>query len=411
MRSSFILFAGDLVDEGFDHVVDTVRDRGGADGLTLACNYHHSRDVLPHNPKRKVVFMRGGVFFKPDQKHFKGLKIQPDVADIARHEDPLGKLVSATERRGMAVRGWINAMHSTIQGTAHPDCVLENAFGDRYITCLCPANPDVRAYIRALAANISAYQLQSFMAESVCFMPFDHGYHHERTLVPISAAVKFLMGMCFCPHCETAGKKQGVKVGALRSFVRDEVDKALNGEASALDGVPLEEEAVAALAGGDMRGYLAARRETVTSFVADLAEVTGKTPFAIMEWSGGIRAVGGGMPVAASGPTMARAWQDGVDIEAIGKLVDELTILGYVPDPETVRKDIRDYRAKLPARKPLSVALRPMPPDCSSAEAVAAKVRMVAEAGVAWADFYHYGFMRLSNLDWVGQALASIRRG
>jgi hypothetical protein len=77
MRASVILFATDLVDEGFETVVDRIRDLAGADAVTMACNYHHSRDVFPHNPRRKVRFMRGGVFFRPDPARYAGLRISP----------------------------------------------------------------------------------------------------------------------------------------------------------------------------------------------------------------------------------------------------------------------------------------------------------------------------------------------
>ena len=93
MRASVILFATDLVDEGFETVVDRIRDLAGADAVAMACNYHHSRDVFPHNPRRKVRFMRGGVFFRPDPARYAGLRIQPDTADIARAEDPLARLI------------------------------------------------------------------------------------------------------------------------------------------------------------------------------------------------------------------------------------------------------------------------------------------------------------------------------
>ena len=104
MRSSVILFANDLVDEGYEKVVDTIRELAHADALTMACNYHHSRDVLPHNPRRRIVYMRGGVYFQPDPAKFAKLKIKPDVVDFARAEDPLAKLVATAKSRGMAVR-------------------------------------------------------------------------------------------------------------------------------------------------------------------------------------------------------------------------------------------------------------------------------------------------------------------
>ena len=104
----------------------------------------------------------------------------------------------------MVVKAWTNGMHSTVHGSAHPDCAVTNAFGDTFITSLCPANPHVRAYVRALAGDLGRYPLEAYLAESLCFMPFDHGYHHERTLVPISATVKYLLGLCCCRHCLAA---------------------------------------------------------------------------------------------------------------------------------------------------------------------------------------------------------------
>jgi hypothetical protein len=284
---------------------------------------------------------------------------------------------------------------------------VQNAFGDTYITTLCPANPDVRAYVRAMATDLARYPLECYMPESVCFMPFDHGYHHERTYVPITPTVKFLLSLCFCPHCRNAAAKAGVGVDALQAFVRAETDRALNGEPTVLESVPLQEKPIAALAGGEMAGFLAARRATVTTLIEELAQAAGKLPLQPMEWSGGLRAAGGGIPLTGvTGTACDRAWQDGVDVAAIARACDGLCVLGYVAEPTVLRNDLGGYRARLPQETKLSVALRPMPPDSDSPEALAAKLRVLEELGVASADFYHYGFMRLANLGWVGRARA-----
>jgi hypothetical protein len=411
MRTSVILFATDLIDEGFETVVDRIRDMAGADCITMAANYHHSRDVFPHNPRRKVRFMRGGVFFRADPARYAGLRIQPDVADIAREDDPLARLIDVAGKRGMTVKAWTNGVHSTVHASANQDCAVHNAFGDPYITTLCPTNPDVRAYLRALAGDLGRYDLEAYLAESVCFMPFDHGYHHERTLVPISATVKYLLSLCFCPHCVRAAAARGVAVTALQTFVRDETEQALNGAPSAVDGVPLTRDAVAALAGGEMAGLLAAREDTIASLIGELVEASGTVPLHVMEWSGGLRAVGGGMEVGGiSGTVCDRAWQDGVDIPRVAGQCRGLSVLGYVRDPAVLRAEIGDYRAILPPGLPLSVAVRPMPPDCASAADVAGQLRALHDAGAAAADYYHYGFMRLSNLGWIGEARKLLAR-
>jgi hypothetical protein len=150
---------------------------------------------------------------------------------------------------------------------------------------------------------------------------------------------------------------------------------------------------------------LASREATVASLIGEITEASGRVPLHVMEWSGGLRAVGGGMEVGgATGAAPERAWQDGVDIPRIAEQCRGLSILGYVPEPAQLRQDIADYRALLPPQMPLSVALRPMPPDCHASADVAARLQVLQAAGVASAEFYHYGFMRLANLAWIGLA-------
>jgi hypothetical protein len=411
MRSSVILFANDLVDEGFDKVVDTIRDMAQADAVTMACNYHHSRDVLPHNPRRRILYMRGGVYFQPSPERFARLKIKPDVVDFARAEDPLARLVATAKKRGMAVRCWTNGTHSTIQASAHLDCAVQNAFGDAYITTLCPANPDVRAYLCALNGEFNRYDVQGLLAESLCFMPFDHGYHHERSMVPLAPAVKFVLGLCFCPHCRQAGKTAGVDAAALAGFVRTEVDNALNGRRSALDGVPVENAAVAALAGGEMGGYLKARQRTVTTLVEEVVAAVSPLPVDLMEWSGGLRAVGAGMQIGTpTGTTVSRSWQDGVAVGELPAACRGLSVQGYVASPEVLRTDLKDYRAAMPPGKALAVCLRPMWPDTESVDVLRAKLRVLEEEGADWVDFYHFAFMPLEHLRWIGKARDVMRR-
>jgi len=112
MKASTFLFATDLVDEGTDVVLDRLQ-RSGLDGLTMACNYHHSRDVFPHNPVHRVRFMQGGVFFRPERSKYEDLMIRPDVPGWVVDDDPLEDVCRAANRRGLAVRAWTNNMHST----------------------------------------------------------------------------------------------------------------------------------------------------------------------------------------------------------------------------------------------------------------------------------------------------------
>jgi hypothetical protein len=410
MKASTFLFATDLVDEGIDVVLDRL-ERAHLNGLSMACNYHHSRDVFPHNPVHRVRYMQGGVFFRPEPSRYARLRIKPDVPAWVLEGDPLQRVCQAARRRGLAVRAWTNNTHSTVQASSHPDCAVQNAFGDRYINSLCPANPDVRDYFCALNSDLARYPLDALLVESVCYMPFDHGYHHERCLVPVSALGKFLLGMCFCKHCMARAAGAGVAAEKLRAYVAEQLDRHLAGDPSELDGAGLSRERVESLADGDMAGMLAARQSTVTSLVGEVKDAVARAssvPVLVMEWSGGLRGAGMGMPVGdTSTAALDRAWQDGVDLGSVLAKCDGVGVLGYVREPDELRRDLRAYRDVVGGKAQLSVALRPMPPDAMSAEDVAQKVAVAGEFDAGWVEFYHYGFMRLRNLEWIGEALSS----
>ncbi len=407
MQTSVFVFAYDLADEGYGHVLDTLRERAGASAVNLACSYHHARDVFPHNPRRKVRFLEGGAcFFRPDPSRYAGLKIQPIVSRLTDDHDPLGRCIEEAEQRGMAVRAWTTNLHNTGLGSRYPDCALQNAFGDPYITCLCPANPDARAYLCALSADLASRGAQAILLESIGYHSFDHGYHHERSFVPLAPAIRFLLGLCFCAHCAARLSASGVDVERVRRFVQTEVGKVFDGAPSDVESIPVERHALAALADGELGAMLDARCAIVTSLVADITDAVsaaGSTEVIAMDMSGA--AVGYATGAPTGDPAPARAWEDGLDLPAVAAACHGIAVLAYARDVARVRTDLDAYARLLPAGVSLTVGVRPMPPDCHSAAEMAPKVALLRERGVASMDVYHYGLMRLHHLDWVGEAV------
>ncbi len=410
MDTSVFVFAYDLHDEGYGQVLDTIQQRSGAAGVTLACSYHHARDVFPHNPVRKIRFHEGGaIFFRPQDNHYAGLQMRPYVSSIVAEKDPLETALQEAERRGMVVRAWTNNLHNTTFASRYPQCAVYNAFGDPYITYLCPANPNVRAYLHASTADLARYPVQAILTESVCYQPFDHGYHHERSFVPLSPVVKFLLSLCFCEHCTAAGNAQGADVERIRRFVTNEVGEVFDGEATPIEGMPLEYEPVAALVDGEMSLFLRARQTVISTLVAEMntaAQAVRPVPVIFMEMSA---AFTGGYDTGRPGDNLAvsRTWQDGVDVLAVSSAAQGLSVLGYTRDLERLRADIQAYRTIIPFSIPFSVAIRPMLPDCGSPDELIKKFAVLREYAPDWIDVYHYGLMRLVHLDWVGQALAA----
>jgi hypothetical protein len=407
LRGSTHVYAVDLIDEGFGRVLDTVRERGGLDGVVLAATYHHAFDILPHNPVRRVHYHEGGAaYFRPDSRRYEGLRIKPIVSRFASDLDPLGQLMDEAGRRGMAVRTWTNHMQETDQGLRHPDTVVRNAFGDPYERWLCPANPDVRAYVAAISSDIARYGVETLMLESMCYQPWDIIFSAGRTHYPYSPIARWLLSLCFCDHCLAAAQAAGVRGGELRRFVRDELTGILAGERSVLEDIPFEPDQVGALAGGEMGAFMDVRRAVVESFVAETVDAVRRgssARVAAFDWSGGL--VGYAAGGASGRVSYHRAWQDGFDPATIAGLCDGLAILAYTRDLDQFRTDLAGYRAVIPPDRSLSVAMRPMTPDCHSIDELRAKVDVARALDIDWLEFYHYGLMRLANLDWVGKAL------
>jgi hypothetical protein len=388
-------------------VLNNVAERAGAGGITLAAAYHHGRDIFPHNPVRKVQFLDGGaVFFRPEPARFLGLKLQPRVSRLAAETDVLTDLVGKAAGRSQRVRAWTVFLHNYTLGEAHPECATRNAFGDAHLTDLCPANPDVRAYVRALTADVAAHGVGTVVAESLHYHGLEHGFHHERYFIELGRLGRYLLGLCFCQYCMAAARSHGVEADTLRDAVRVELERRFAHDPEP-EPAELVRERVEAFAGGELAGYLRARAGIVTSLVAEAADAarTEGAAFAFIDLSGAVKGYATGRPQGEAAPALA--WQFGIDLAAIGAACGQVEAIGYAADPDRLRFDLAAYRSVCGPGCRVSVILRPMAPDCDSAANLAAKLAVSADAGAIECSFYHYGFMRLEALDRIRTALQS----
>ena len=204
MHRSMWTYAWDLLDLGFDTALGELRDRAGLNCISLASSYHAGRFLQPRSPRRKVYFPEDGtIYFHPTPARWEGLAIQPKVADlILEGGDVLGELVRRRDAGGLEVSCWTVCLHNTRLGLLHPGAVTRNAFGDPNYYNLCPSNPDARAYVCALVADLThSYRPDLVELESPSFMGFAHEYHHEKDGVGLAPEDDFLLSLCFCESC------------------------------------------------------------------------------------------------------------------------------------------------------------------------------------------------------------------
>jgi hypothetical protein len=406
VRTSLFAFAADLAGEGPETVLANVRERAGVDDLTLAAAYHAARDLTPHDPKGRLRFQPGGrVFFRPDERRWAGMRLRP-LEDEANHgRDPLAEACEVAAEHGGGVNAWVVFLHTDRLGFEHPECTPMTALGDRVLTDLCPADPDVQAYARTLAADVASRRVRSVRAESLHFHGLRHGDHHERYGVVLDPLAELLLGLCFCRSCESAARAAGVQVGAVRRLVAGEAERALAGEPGGAErpgasGEPVR-AAVAALSDGELGRFIEVRERIVTALAAEVASIVrgAGRRFVFIEASGAAKGYADGRPAGL--PAADVAWRMGADPAALARTADGIEVLGYARDPERVRADLAAYGDVA------ALALRIMHPDCDGPDNLRAKVHAARAAGVRELDFYHYGLAPLAALDWVRAALAA----
>lgn len=405
MRTSIFAFATDLHDEGIGTVLDAVTERAGLGGITVAAAYHHGRDVFPHNPARKVHFLEGGtVFFRADPDRYEGT-LRPAVSRLAQEHDVFADLRDAADRRSLRVQAWTVFLHNTRLGSQHPECAVRNAFGDTYVTDLCPANPDVRRYAVELAGDLMRYRPDGILSESLHYHPLEHGFHHERYFIELGATARFLLGLCFCEHCLARAAEHGVDGEHVRAVAERHIQAAFDAPPDDADVSEVDREEIGSLAAGELGGYLDVRSAVVTSLAGDVASAAdaGGGSLTFMDLSGAVKGYETGRPEGDPAPSIS--WQLGVDVAGLARSCHGVEAIGYAQDVERLRFDLTAYQELVGGESSLSVALRPMAPDCDSVENLASKLALCEELGLQRADLYHYGFMRLSTLDRIGGAV------
>ncbi|WP_460061029.1 hypothetical protein [Streptomyces sp. YKOK-I1] len=392
--ASTYAFVEDLRAEGTADVLDRVLGTYGCDTLTVAAAYHRARDVTPHGPAR-VTLRRDGVHFVPPAELFDGLRLTPPVQTGAEDE-PLREARRLTAERGAALHGWAVFLHNTTLGLAHPGVTQQNCFGDRAAPAdLCPAHPDVRAYAVALARSVARLGVDAVVAESLHYGTFGHGYHHERSFVPLEPLEEFLLGLCFCEHCGRHATGAGAHADAAREEAARLVARVLDGGRPEPGELP---DSVAA--------YARTRTDVVTSLAAEVAEAVAAegSHLVFLDLMGAVKGYADGLP---TGPLAAdEAWRIGVDPAAVGKVVPGYALLAYARDAERVAADTAAYRAVLPQPCTLRAVLRPGAPDTVTAEHLRERTTAATGPGRADAvDFYHYGLLPYPVLDRIAVAL------
>jgi hypothetical protein len=363
VASSVYCLPADLLGEGAERVATQLRDRAGGPGLplpglTVAACYHASRDILPHNPVYRVASMTPGAFYHVDPSAYPGA-LRPAPSPSADGRDILAEACQAAGQLGLPVSAWAVMLHRDDLSASGPE-VQENCFGDRFPGRLCPAKPAVRDYVLAMVRDLCRYPIAALRAEALHYQGAIHGHHHERCLEDYGELARWLLGLCFCPSCAASGTAHGADVPALAARCRAYLASTFDGS---VPPVPAGAHSLTEACGPDILAYQSARAGVVTNLAAAAtgaaAEAGVRLTFLDETIPAQAYATGHGFDPAH----VAVRAEMGVDPYALAQAGVHLEEPVYLTDPADAATAITWYRTQLGPTAPLSILLRPGPPD------------------------------------------------
>jgi len=375
------IYLWDLVDEGYDTVLARLKEHR-LTSISVATAYHAGKFLAPHNPKRKVVFLEDGtVHFDPNPALYG--RIKPRANSLVKKGHDLGTVKPFADRMGLETRSWVVCCHNTPLGRAYPSIVTRNAFGDLLYHNLCPSNPDVREYLRALIKDICHLRVSVIELEALQFQGYSHGEHHEREGIVLGVVPRFLLGVCFCDDCIRGAQMVGLDLKPIRSFVRKTLEECFENPEAVAERYPTLDS----LPSGLFTPFMDWRTNVVASLVQELTEA-----------AGGVKV----RPMVSLDPVARR--MSGVNPERVAAITGGVLALGYVKNPGDLRAPLSELQALIPGRE-VTVGFQVGMPESGGKTEFLGRMKVARELGITSFNFYNYGFIPLRNLSWIAESM------
>jgi len=381
--ASMWIYLWDLVDEGYEFVLRRLQENG-ITSISLACAYHGGKFLLPHNPKRKVIFVEdGSVYFHPNPKLYGA--ITPRVSSLVREGHNLKKTMEHAHNAGVEVRAWVVCCHNTALGMEYPGAACQTVFGDKLYHNLCPSNPDVRTYIRALVKDIASHGVPVVELEALGFQPYTHGFHHEREGIEINNAIRFLLGICFCDSCVRRASGARGEIDSVRQFTKFTLESYFENPHTSAE----RYADISSLPNEIFDPFFQWRSSVITSFVEELAEEVKNTNVQLR-------------PLVSIDPSLRT--QLGIDAARIALLTGGILVPAYARDGSALLQSLSLIQS-LVGENEIIVGVQVGLPGSGGKKEFRERVRTAREMGISRFNFYNYGFIPYESLGWIKESV------
>ena len=220
----------DVLDAGVDFVLDRVCGELGATGLAVWAALPATNRLCVRQDAACFDSSPGGLLFAPQVRHYQASRLKPIVAQDAKGRDPLARIAAACDERSTPLRVCVSATRTGLLAARHSEMAAKSFLDVASQKSLCPANPDVGAYLVGLARDLS----ESHHLAGVHFADFTIHWSEAfdptlETGVEVADVVRTLLSVCFCESCRQAAGAAGVEFEPALALVKAVVEKGLAG--------------------------------------------------------------------------------------------------------------------------------------------------------------------------------------
>ena len=395
--STLELFAypWDILDRGPQAFIEECLALGVAK-VHVATLYHSGKFLLPHNRTTKVYFPEGGHLLVPVDPQKLPKCIRPKVSSLAS-SGWLDQLSKAASDSGILLAAWTVFHHSSTLAGEHPEFAVRNLFGDVYPFALCPSHPAVREYGAALAAAIRALgRFDSLDLETIGYLGYKHGYHHEVTAIPIGTLESFLLSLCFCDACRILGEQDGIEMAALRRELQQLVTAKLTSDDSTGCHPDNAEQLTTLIALSEpLQQMIRVRLKNVSGLVGEIRSA----------FRGGLRIFSSSFVGSPS-----NIWMEGISLPNLRHTADVFQLLAYSENTDIVNSDLLFCLSQVQDASRLNLTLNlglPITPTLGHAQA---KIDFAWRQGVRSFAFFNYGLLGSARLKWIREISQALRR-
>lgn len=364
----------------------------GLTNISVAASYHGGKALLPHNSKHHVYYIEdGAVYFRPSARYFKHTRIKPRVSRLATSRDGFRDIVETCGSNGIKTTAWTVALHNTHLGVTYPDLTSENVFGERYFHSLCPSNPDVMAYMRALAGNLASYPIDAVEFESFEFIPFRHYAFLEKEGMGVTPFANLLLSLCFCSSCVLRAKALHINTRQLTKSIKAWLQRYFEGKNRS---TATEEHQISSIAG--LREYLNLRFTILSQAFQEISSLLHAENKRVI-------------PLVISQEKQLD-FLTGIDLRRIGACSDAIEALFYNRQPQESGATVEAIHKAVGHGIDVYFAVRPGYPDANNVDDVIRMTKSILGSGGKGISYYNFGLLERYRMRWIGRAIRESTR-